>query len=80
MVSTNLDAVKRGYFRHYKGGVYLLLNIGTHSETQEPMVIYRSTETGKLWVRPAAMFFEDVTVGNVTQPRFKRLNSWGETT
>jgi hypothetical protein len=50
-------------YRHYKGGLYEKLHDATHSETQEPVVVYRSVETGRVWVRPAAMWSE--TVGGV---------------
>ena len=49
--------------------------IGTvrHSETLEPMTLYRALygERG-LWVRPAAMFNEEVVIDGVRQPRFRR--------
>ena len=42
-----------------------------HSETLEPMTLYRALygEQG-LWVRPAAMFQEEVEIDGVRQPRF----------
>ena len=63
-----------GRYRHYKGGNYQLLGVVRHSETLEPLVLYRPlyNDSGD-WVRPWAMFFEDVVVGNVKQPRFMRI-------
>jgi hypothetical protein len=67
-----------GRYRHYKGGLYEVLGTARHSETLEPMTLYRALygEHG-LWVRPAAMFEEVVEVlvdGRLqTQPRFVRL-------
>jgi hypothetical protein len=60
-----------GRYRHYKGGEYEVLGAVRHSETLEPLVLYRALygERG-LWVRPHAMFFESVDVGGVRQPRF----------
>ena len=57
--------------RPFKGREYELLFVATHSETLEPMVVYRALygEHG-LWVRPAAMWLETVTRDGVTQPRF----------
>ena len=55
-----------GLYRHYKGGFYTLLCVGRHSETEEWLVIYRSESTGDTWVRPLAMWGEQV--GGV--PRF----------
>jgi hypothetical protein len=52
--------------------------VGTvrHSETLEPMTLYRALygEHG-LWVRPAAMFAEEVVVDGVRQPRFALIEA-----
>ena len=63
--------IKIGLYRHFKGNLYEVLGTATHSETREPMVVYRALygEYG-LWVRPAAMWLETVTRDGVTQPRF----------
>ena len=63
-----------GMYRHYKGGMYEVVDTVRHSETLEPMTLYRALygEAG-LWVRPAAMFAEHVVVDGVTQPRFQPL-------
>jgi hypothetical protein len=52
---------KKGKYRHFKGKEYELLDVALHSETMEPMVVYRALygEQG-LWVRPAAMWNETV--------------------
>jgi len=52
--------VKRIY-KHYKGDLYLVEDVGYHSETGERMIIYRSLyDEGKLWIRPYDMFFDEV--------------------
>ena len=63
-----------GKYRHYKGNDYEVIGVATHSETREPMVVYRPLygEMG-LWVRPLKMFMEDVTVDGKTVPRFAKL-------
>ena len=63
-----------GRYRHYKGLHYEVIGTVRHSETLEPMTLYRALygEHG-LWVRPASMFIEDVTIDGVRQPRFARL-------
>lgn len=60
-----------GRYRHYKGGLYDVVATVRHSESLEPMTLYRALygEHG-LWVRPAAMFNEDVVVHGVRQRRF----------
>ena len=63
-----------GRYRHYKGMEYEVLGTVRHSETLEPMTLYRALygEHG-LWVRPAAMFLEQVNVNGIEQPRFSRV-------
>lgn len=65
-----------GLYRHYKGKMYEVLGTARHSESLEPMTLYRALygEHG-LWVRPAAMFGEEVTIDGVRQPRFTRLSA-----
>ena len=69
-----LPPIRTGRYRHYKGGEYDVLGVVRHSETLEPLVLYRALygEQG-LWVRPHAMFFEEVEAGGVLQPRFTRI-------
>lgn len=61
-------------FVHFKGGRYRLLGFARFSESEELMVVYQTLygESG-MWVRPAKMFFENVTRDGVTQPRFRPL-------
>ena len=63
-----------GLYRHYKGNLYEVVDTVRHSETLEALTLYRALygERG-LWVRPAAMFLENVEVNGVLQPRFTRL-------
>ena len=62
-----------GLYRHYKGLLYEVVSTVRHSETLEPMTLYRALYGNKgLWVRPAAMFNEEVVVGGVRQPRFAK--------
>ena len=64
-----------GRYRHYKGGLYEVIGTARHSETLEPMTLYRALygEHG-LWVRPADMFTEEITIDGVRQPRFVRIS------
>ncbi|WP_338331750.1 DUF1653 domain-containing protein [Acetobacter sp. LMG 32666] len=57
---------KPGLYRHYKGGLYTVLCVGRHSETEEWLVTYRCDALGTYWVRPLAMWQQ--TVNGV--PRF----------
>jgi len=66
-----LIETRPGIYRHYKNLMYEVLGTVRHSETLEPMTLYRALygERG-LWVRPAAMFSEEVVIDGVRQPRF----------
>lgn len=66
--------IKPGKYRHFKGNEYEVLDIATHSETLEPMVVYRPLYgEGKLWVRPASMWEEMVELDSKLVPRFTYL-------
>jgi hypothetical protein len=63
-----------GRYRHYKGPEYEVLGVARHSETLEAVVVYRPLYEGaSLWVRPHAMFFEEVAHEGRRQPRFARI-------
>lgn len=66
--------LKPGKYRHFKGKEYELIGIASHSETLEPMVVYRALygEQG-LWVRPAAMWSEYVERDGYRGPRFQYI-------
>ena len=70
-----LPELPTGRYRHYKGGEYEVIGTVRHSETLEPLVLYRALYGARgLWVRPAAMFAEEVVVDGLPQPRFRRLD------
>lgn len=63
--------LKPGRYRHFKGNEYELLGIARHSETMEEMVVYRALYGAQgLWVRPAAMWTEQVDRDGYHGPRF----------
>ena len=71
---TALPDTPPGRYRHYKGGEYEVLGAVRHSESTEPMVLYRALYgEGGLWVRPHAMFFENVLIDGRWMPRFQPL-------
>lgn len=66
-----LPALAPGSYRHYKGRDYDVIGVARHSETLEPVVVYRPLYgEGAVWVRPNAMFVETVDVDGVEVPRF----------
>jgi hypothetical protein len=70
-----LPTLPVGRYRHYKQLDYEVIGVVRHSETLEPLVLYRALygEQG-LWVRPFAMFTEEVWVDGVSVPRFRELS------
>ena len=66
--------IKLGTYRHFKGNLYEVIGIAHHSETMEPMVVYRALygEYG-LWVRPASMWNEIVERDDYHGPRFQYI-------
>lgn len=62
-----------GLYRHYKGMLYEVIDTVRHSETLEPMTLYRALYGQRgLWVRPAAMFSEAVLIDGRMRPRFEK--------
>ena len=69
------ELLKPGRYRHFKGGEYELIGIAKHSETLEPMVVYQALYgDGGLWVRPAAMWTQQVVKDGYTGPRFQYID------
>ncbi|MBE6993802.1 MAG: DUF1653 domain-containing protein [Ruminococcaceae bacterium] len=63
--------IRPGRYRHFKGNEYEVLGVAQHSETLEPMVVYRALYgEGGLWVRPASMWNETVERDGKILPRF----------
>lgn len=61
-------------YKHYKGGTYSVITLCTHSETGDPLVIYRSELFGTVYARPLDMWFEDVTSeGGDIKKRFVKI-------
>lgn len=66
-----MELPKPGIYKHFKGKEYELLFTARHSETLEPMAVYRALYgEGGLWVRPLSMWSETVARDGYTGPRF----------
>jgi hypothetical protein len=48
-------------YKHYKGGIYEVISLAKHTETDENLVIYKSLHFGTVYARPLSMWFETVT-------------------
>lgn len=56
-----MNLPEKGYYRHFKGGRYELIDFARDSETLETMVIYRALYGERqLWVRPLSMWSEKI--------------------
>ncbi len=74
MENKERSELKTGRYRHYKGNDYNILGVARHSETGEEFVVYRALYGDHgLWIRPLAMFLEEVEVEGERVPRFKRI-------
>lgn len=74
--SALIAKLKMGKHRHYSGKIYDVIGVAYHSETLEPMAVYRAMYTSEfgtnaLWVRPLEMFLEEVEWEGKTIPRFE---------
>lgn len=70
-----VQAIQPGRYRHFKGNTYEVIGVARHSETEEPMVVYRALYgEGGLWVRPADMWNETVERDGKIYKRFYHLN------
>ncbi|MBD2937537.1 GNAT family N-acetyltransferase [Burkholderia pseudomallei] len=71
-IMTEQEAERIATHRHYKGGLYRVIGVARHSETEERLVVYEQLwpKERSLWVRPEAMFEETLADGT---PRFRKL-------
>ncbi len=66
--------LKKGIYQHYKGQLYQVFHVATHSETEEKLAVYQCLYGDySMWVRPLKMFTESVTVEGKTVARFQLI-------
>lgn len=66
--------IELGKYRHFKGNEYEVLSVAKHSETLEPMVVYKALYgDGEIWVRPLSMWDEEITRDGKTFKRFEYI-------
>ena len=61
--------IKKGKWKHFKGGVYDVLGVAKHSETMEEFVVYE--HDGVMWIRPKAMYY--ICSGKPARKRAKQF-------
>lgn len=66
-----MEEIKLGKYRHFKGNEYEVIALAKHSETLEPLVVYRALYgSGEVWVRPASMWNETLEKDGKLYRRF----------
>ena len=67
-----MEDLKKGIYRHYKGGKYQVLQIVKNEEDKSDMVLYQNVDDeSKKWVRSKKVFQEEVEVKGEKKPRFE---------
>lgn len=67
--------VDPGIYEHFKGHRYEVIGTGRHSESEEEYVFYRKLyDDHTYWLRPLAMFVEQVEYDGHVVPRFRRVD------
>lgn len=49
-----------GTYRHFKGGLYKVICIALHTETNETLVVYKNIKSGVVFTRNMQMFLSKV--------------------
>lgn len=49
-----------GTYRHFKGGLYKVICIAIHTETNETLVVYKNIKSGVIYTRNMQMFLSKV--------------------
>ncbi len=62
--------IQKGWYRHFKGGLYQVVDTVIESESLSTMVLYRPKDSDYLWVRPYQMFTSSVAREGITYKRF----------
>lgn len=73
--SVDVPKIEPGEYLHYKNKHYEVIGVVLHSETLEPMVLYKPLYEARvpLWVRPYEMFVGDVEIDGKIIKRFRKI-------
>jgi hypothetical protein len=75
-----MESLAKGRYRHFKGKEYEVIGVARDSETERPMVVYRTLygDFG-LWVRPLSTFTEMIERDGQRVPRFQLITDQDST-
>lgn len=72
---SEFPTIRRGVYRHAKSGkLYEVVGMALHTETYEPLVVYRplyDVSNYEFFARPRDMFHELVGIGGIMRARFE---------
>ncbi len=75
-MTIDINEVQLGKYRHFKGNLYELIEVAHHSESQEPVAVYRALYGDHgLWVRPLEMFLEAIERDGAEIQRFQYIKA-----
>ncbi|MEO1933154.1 MAG: DUF1653 domain-containing protein [Pseudohongiella sp.] len=75
-MTIDINEVQLGKYRHFKGNLYELIEVAHHSESQEPVAVYRALYGDHgLWVRPLEMFLETIERDGAEIQRFQYIKA-----
>lgn len=54
--------IQKGIYRHFKGGIYEVVGVAIHTETQDGLVLYKYVNNPHniIWARPIKMWNDEV--------------------
>jgi hypothetical protein len=71
----NVRVVKSGkLYKHFKGGLYKVVGVAVHTETNEELVIYhKEGNEFQMFVRPVNMFLDEISYDGKMIKRFEEI-------
>lgn len=68
-----MNKLKKGIYRHYKGGEYRIIGEARSTVDEQESVVYESLRDNQIWLRSVKEFLSEVEVAGEKRPRFEWL-------
>jgi len=68
-----MSELKKGIYRHYKGGEYRVIGEARSTAAEQKLVVYESLRDKQIWLRPSSEFLSEVEVAGKKKLRFEWL-------